>query len=290
MRRAFDLLRRWTKSRAGDSARAWFEAALARLLDPAARDRDLYIALGLAPRRLGKADLELSAEERAAAAGAREGWDPSGWTVDQAARLAFLLARFRDDEEEFRQLVERLFRTADVGELICFYRGLPLYPGQERFLPRAREGARTNMKPVFEAVAHRNPYPVERFSEDAWNQMVLKALFIDSRLWPIQGLDRRRNADLAQMLSDYAHERWAAGRPVSPELWRCVGPYATGSLLGDFERLVERGDEQERKAAALALLESPDADAVRLLDRLGAVADAARAGTISWDRLGRELS
>ncbi len=73
-------------------------------------------------------------------------------------------------------------------------------------------------------MAHRNPYPSERFAENRWNHMVLKAIFVGSPLHPIQGLDARANPPLARMLCDYAHERWAAGRPVSPELLRCVGP------------------------------------------------------------------
>ena len=113
------------------------------------------------------------------------------------------------------------------------------------------------MQPVFEAVAHANPYPAEQFSETQWNQMVLKALFVGSTLAPIQGLDERRNADLAGMLIDYAHERWAAGRPVSPELWRCVGPFAGEGDSPTSPRCLRVGSERERKAAALALAECP---------------------------------
>ena len=109
------------------------------------------------------------------------------------------------------------------------------------------------MTPVFEAVAHRNPYPRKMFDQDAWNQMVLKALFIGSRLDPIQGLDERANPGLASMLVDYAHERWAAGRPVSPELWRCVGPFADRRGLDALARILEVGEPRERLAAALAL-------------------------------------
>jgi hypothetical protein len=67
------------------------------------------------------------------------------------------------------------------------------------------------------------------------------------------------------MLCDYAHERWAARRAVSPELWRCVGPYATGAVLDDFRRLLAQGTDDERRAAVAALCESPDPEAARLL-------------------------
>jgi hypothetical protein len=168
---------------------------------------------------------------------------------------------------------------------VALYRGLPLYPGAPLHVLRAAEGVRSNMRVVFEAVAHRNPYPAEQFGEPAWNQMVLKALFVGSRLHPIVGLDARRNALLARMLCDYAHERWAASRPVSPELWRCVGPFASGALLDDFRRLLERGTAVEQQAAALALLDASDPAAIRLLESRPALALDARSGDLDWEKL-----
>jgi hypothetical protein len=109
------------------------------------------------------------------------------------------------------------------------------------------------MKPVFEAVAHRNPYPVEHFAEEAWNQMVVKAFFIGSCLWPIQALDRRGNPRLARMLVDLAQERWAAGRPVSGEVWRCVAPHADAEGDAALIRAFRTGDDRERLAVGLAL-------------------------------------
>jgi hypothetical protein len=160
-----------------------------------------------------------------------------------------------------------LHRTADLAESIAYLRGLLLFPGGPALLPVAAEGVRSAVKPIFEAVAHRNPYPAEHFDERAWNQMVLKALFIGSTLLPIRGLRERANPELAQVLVDYAHERWAAERPVSPELWLCVGPFAQGRMLDDLARVLATGTPEEREAAVTALKASPAEGAWDILTR-----------------------
>jgi hypothetical protein len=226
----------------------------------------------------------LSQEELSAANSVRSGWNPVDWSLDQAARIHLLLSSSADGAIFSRRL-DQLCATADVGELVAFYRGLPLYPDPARHVLRAAEGVRTNMKAVFEAVAHRNPYPSEQLPEAAWNQMVLKALFVGSTLQPIVGLDARANPALARMLCDYAHERWAAARPVSPELWRCVGPYATGDMLLDLGRVLEKGSEAERIAAALALSSSADPAAVGLLWAYPELSVAVSENRVNWQSL-----
>ncbi|MFW6039230.1 MAG: EboA domain-containing protein, partial [bacterium] len=249
---------------------------------------DLFITLGLIPRKLGKADLDLTAEDVNAADRAVPGWSPRGWSVDGTARVITLLhtiASRNDFPERFRQLC----RTADVAEAIAFYRGLILYPSPEALESQAAEGVRSNMRAIFEAVAHNNPYPRRYFDQHRWNHMVLKALFVDSRLYPIQGLDERANPELAEMLRDYAHERWAAGRPVSPELWRCVGPFAeTEEAIADLDRAAQ-GDQTERAATALALSMSPSPLAAERLATMPDLAARIEDGTLTWDRLGASL-
>jgi len=279
------LLEQWLSRQLPEAAKAWLDEQLAKLSGEV-RERDLYVALGMAPRKLGKHDLALSEADLAEAARRRPGWDPRGWSVDQAARIVILL-RGGGTGEAFAARFTQLCRTADVSEQVAFYRGLPLYPDPERLEAQAAEGTRTNMRAVFEAVAHRNPYPKERFGENRWNHMVLKALFVGSTLHPTQGLDERANPTLARMLSDYAHERWAAGRPVSPELWRCVGPHADAEALADLQRVLATGDATERKAAALALAACPDPQAKALLEQVPELAGAVARDEISWDNLGQ---
>lgn len=282
----FDLIGMWLGRQLAGDALSWFEGQLEKV---ATNDRDLYLSIGLVPRKLGKADLALGADDLASAEDARPGWNPAGWSVDQAARVALLLASATADPGAFPRKLEQLCTTADVRELIAFYQGLLLYPGPERYVARAAEGARTNMRAVFEAVAHRNPYPAERFSEHVWNQLVLKAVFVGSRLHPIQGFDRRRNAELARTLIDYVHERWAAKRDITPELWRAVGPYAAGDMVDDLRRVIEQGSATERRAAALALSESPDAVAKEVLSSFPDLLSAVEAGRVSWETVFEEI-
>lgn len=273
-------LQHWLDQRLDAAGAAWLRDASAGL-SGGGTDRDLYRCVSLVSRKLGKAPLALNATELAVAARSRPDWNPSEWTVDQAARVWLLLAA-KIDSDTFVRRLDQLCATADLDELVAFYRGLPLYPDPPRHRLRAAEGVRTNMRVVFEAVAHHNPYPAEQLPDDAWNQMVLKTLFVGSTLSPIVGLDRRANATLARMLGDYAHERWSAGRPVSPELWRCVGPFATGALVDDLARVLDKGTPPERAAAVLALRSATDPEARQLLDRHAALRDNVAARGVDW--------
>lgn len=280
---AAQLLRVWLARQLPAVANAWLDGQLGRLASP--RERDLHVAFGLAPRRLGKSDLDLDDADLAHADTVRPGWDPRDWSVDQAARILLLLHAGGTDEG-FAVRFTQICRTADVTEAIALYRGLPLYPAPGLLEATAAEAVRSNMRVVFEALAHHNPYPREQFTENRWNHMVLKALFVGSPLHPIQGLDARTNPALMLMLTDYARERRAAGRPVSPELWRPVGPHADTAALADLERIVNSGDEDERRAAALALSACPDPRAGPILQASAPHLQAAIGrGDLTWDTL-----
>ncbi|MEX0746293.1 MAG: EboA domain-containing protein, partial [Phycisphaeraceae bacterium] len=185
----------------------------------------------------------------------------------------------------FAERFRSLCRTADMAELITLYRGLPLYRDPAALEDQVGEGLRSNMRAVFEAIAHHNPYPKAHFDNHRWNHMVLKALFIGSPLAPIQGLDERANPELARILCDFAHERWAADRPVPFEIWRCVGPFAEGQALEDLARVLASGEARERRAAALALAASPDRRAAQLLGEVPALAGEISGKRLTWATL-----
>jgi hypothetical protein len=262
---------------------AWLDAQIAELRqDPA--DAALDVALGMIPRRLGKAALALTDADLIAADKAIEGWDPRGWSVTDAARI-LLLSGLPASGKPFAERFRSLCRMADVAELTTLYRGLPLYPDPAALEEQVGEGLRSNMRGVFEAIAHRNPYPKAHFDDHRWNHMVLKALFIGSPLAPIQGLDERANPELARIMCDFAHERWAAGRPAPFEMWRCVGPFAEGQAIDDLARVLASGEALERRAAALALAASPDRRAARLLQDVPALAGDISRHRLTWATL-----
>lgn len=277
------LIREWLASRSSGEARSWLYGQIEKVLADQG-DRALQIAFGLIPRRLGKASMNLTAEELDSARTAVDGWSPLSWTVADAAR-ALLLSSLPGRNPDFAPRFRALCATAEVSESISLYRGLPLYPEPESLESQVGEGLRSNMRDVFEAIAHHNPYPRQYFDTHRWNHMVLKALFVGSALAPIQGLDARVNAELARIMLDFAHERRAAGRPIPHEIWRCVGPFAQGEALADLERVLTNGGPIERKAAALALAASPDPAAPAILAGAADLAADIAHGRLAWNTL-----
>lgn len=260
-----DVLQSWLGPRLDPEAQAWLSD---RCRTIAGGDKKgLFLSFGLVPRKVGKDDLALMDEEIFSAAQARPGWDPTGWTMDQAARMLLVLSYPAPEAGPYVAVMDQMFAAGEVHELVALYQGLPLYPYPSAFQLRCAEGLRTNMQSVFCAIAHRNPYPGEQLNEDQWNQLVLKSLFIGVPLDPIVGLDRRANAKLAKILVEFAEERWAAKRPVSPELWRCVGPVANADGLKALERVLTTGTDLERQAAVLALRSCPNPEAEQILHR-----------------------
>ncbi|MCX2741035.1 EboA domain-containing protein [Pontibacter anaerobius] len=266
----------------------WLTQKMELIGSEKAQPKDLYLAFSAAPRFIGKEQLQLSQQEQEKADTIRPGFNPGHWSAAQAARTLLLLSLPHQDAQAFQKQIETLFNTADMGEQVALYAALPLLPHPELFRMRAAEGFRTNMGDVFEAVALNNPYPADYMEEDAWNNMVLKTLFVGKPIFRIYGIEKRSNAKLARILSDYAHERWAAGRPVSPELWRPVGPFIDEVLLADIQKLFSQPNELEQEAAALACAQSNSSTAKELLNAHPQLKARVENGEITWNHIGEK--
>ncbi|WP_339903263.1 EboA domain-containing protein [uncultured Cyclobacterium sp.] len=248
----------------------------------------LFLSFSQASRHFSKHPMDLPIETLQKAEAIRNGFSLNNWTGLQTARVILVLEAFSEDHEKWFEDMEKLFESADIHEQEALYAALPIYPIQEKFTKRAAEGLRSNMTSVFDAIALNNPYPADYFSEQAWNQMVLKAIFMQRPLYRIVGIEQRQNVNLATTLVDYIHERWSAGRNVIPELWRFLSPFVDEEIVGLLEKVGKKGDELEKYAAALACHESDNLAAKELLTKQPQIKEKIENGVINWEKIGKD--
>lgn len=247
--------------------------------------RSFYLAFSSVPRFINKDRVSLTEDQIAEADRLRKGFQPKHWNMVQCVRTYLLLMLPYEDEEAYIASLSRIFETADMDEQIALFGALPLLPHPHLLRHRTSDGIRTNITAVFDAIALHNPYPKDFLDQEAWNQMILKAIFMQRPMYRIYGADERANPELARMLIDFAHERWAAGRQVWPELWRFVAPFIEKSIISDIERAVG-GDQLEKEAGLLACADSNSPEAQQLLELYPTEKEDIRNKRINWRAIG----
>ncbi|OLY94700.1 hypothetical protein BUE76_06570 [Cnuella takakiae] len=248
------------------------------------------VAFAAMPRKTGKAVVTLSEEQEQKLAAARKGLSIQGWTLDRLARVWLLLQLDATDQQAYVARIEQLFPAAEMNELVALYSALPVLAYPEAWRGRCAEGIRNNIGTVLEAVITNNPYPAEQLAEGAWNQLVMKGFFTEKRMDQVVDFDKRANPELAQILLDFAHERWAAGRAVPPLLWRGVAPFVNEKNFADLERAFFSENSLDRDAAALACAQSSYAPARALLEKHPEQKDAVASGVITWTSIAEKAA
>ncbi len=277
------LIRTMLDSRIEPQSREWL-ATTSKEIAAGVDDTRMCVLFSAASRAVKTKPLAPTGDERGRAHEALAGWNPERWTVRDAARILLIGARRDLEAPTGVRAIDELFRYADVGEGQALYRALPHLPHPERFLSRAREGARSNMRAYFEAIACDSPYPSAHFDALAFRQLAIKALFIEAPLWRVFGFDARVDAELARMALDLADERRSAGRPVNPELWMCLGRFGGARGLASIQRELANSLSRARAGAALALARAGEKDQLAKIvagekdELVGSVARSALAG------------
>src|SRR5690554_929927 len=251
--------------------------------------RKLFLAFNQASRYFEKKLNRLNKGDLVEVDKISPGIRPDTWNQLQTARIYLLLHFKGNNAEHYIQTLDRLVESADMYEQEAVYAALPLLPYQEKLKLRAAEGLRTNITSVFDSIALNNPYPAKYLGEQAWNQMVIKSFFLQRPIYRIVDADNRANDNLAKVLMDYAHERWAAGRDVMPELWRFVGPFLTEDYLKDVQKVVDSGDALEKEAVLLASSMSALPAAQELLEVHPEVKAKIEKGEINWEAIGERF-
>lgn len=241
------------------------------------------------PRKTGKSIIYLTNTQNDAVQLLRPGFSINGWTIDRLCRVWLLLQVDPSDKEIYFHRIGQLFRNAEMNEQVALYSALPVLAYPEDWSKLCAEGIRSNIGDVLEAILCDNPYPSECLDEPSWNQLVLKAFFTEKPVDRIIGLDKRANQELAGILSDYAHERWAAHRLVNPLLWRCVGKFVNEQIFPDIERIASLENPIEREAAALACRDSNYTPAKELLTKNKDLRTRIETGELSWVTIAAKL-
>jgi hypothetical protein len=144
---------------------------------------------------------------------------PEAWSAADLARAVLLLGALDlRPADEHVGLATEAFRKGDSAERVGVLRALSLFPEPARFAELAIEACRTHVLDVFAAIACENPFPAPHFPQPSFNQLVMKALFLELALERVIGWRTRSNAELRRAAADYAAERRAAGRPVPPDV------------------------------------------------------------------------
>ena len=203
----------------------------------------------------------------------------------QVARIYFLTKVLELNPDFYTREVAKIIEVADTTELETFLRYITILPESESFKHAAVEALRTNISIIFDAITLNNPYPALYFNDQQWNQMYLKAAFMERDLSMIQSVDERANADLTRIISDYAHERWAASRKIDPMFWRPVSKFMDDTLRTDMKRLLTSEDPTENKAGALCCYYSADKDALALLENHQELKKQVASNKITWNTL-----
>ncbi|MDH5381952.1 MAG: EboA domain-containing protein [Cyclobacteriaceae bacterium] len=247
-----ELIKSVTEQHLDDDESNWFQQKLTKLEEDTS-PRALYMAFATVPRFVSRNEMEFNAMEIQALTKVYPGFENSRWTKDEFCRLAFILHIPVDTN---KTILENLFQTADLRELEVLYKCLFFLDNASEFSRRAEEGVRSSMQNVFDAVTLNNPFASRYMGEDGWNQMVLKAVFMQRPLYQIVGIGEKANSKLASILSDYAHERWAAKRVITPELWRMMSGFVDERLFADLKRVIETDTPLAKEAAVKAIEES----------------------------------
>jgi len=218
------------EQRAAPEGLAWLRESIAAVeADPAA----VRTRFAMAGRKVGRGTLDPAADAD----------DVHAWTVDDAARAFLLIALGDGVEAELRDL----YRFGDAAERRGLLRALPYLPLGDRALDLVDDAIRTNDTRIVAAAL--GPYATEHLDDAAYDQAVLKCVFIGVPIAPLDGLPARATAETARMLAAFVHERVAAGRDIPAEVWDVIDRHPPEAELAAIE--AERQSEfPDRRAAA----------------------------------------
>jgi hypothetical protein len=222
------------EARAQPEGLGWLrEAGASVAADPAAI-RSRFPMVG---RKVGREPLDPAASPD----------DVHAWTIDDAARTLLLRALGQGTEGELAEL----YRYGDAAERRGVLRALPFLDIGDRGLGLVDDAIRTNDTRLIAAAL--GPYATEHLPDAAYDQAVLKCVFVGVPITGLDGVPERVTPDGARMLAAFVLERVAAGRDVPAEVWTAIDRHPPAAEIAAIEQELESPFEDRRAAAGRAL-------------------------------------
>ena len=243
-------------------------------------DQDFFISFALINKKIPRDHLQLSPAKIQTIHLKYPEFNIENWTLDQLCRFSLLMYYSLLSVKSLTKLIS----VADTREQISIFKSITYLENASHFTPIVVNGIRTNIVDIFDAIALKNPFAASYFSQDEWNQMILKAVFMERPIYQIKNIDQRKNEKLAHILFDYARERWAASRRVTPELWRMISGYITEKLFVEMIKKMAEGNAQDQKAM-LKLIQESNLDAAQQWLN----SQSTQIEPISWDQIGSDF-
>jgi hypothetical protein len=218
------------EDRVPPEAIAWLQDAAAEVAQEPAKIATRFPAVG---RKVGRGPLEANADPD----------DVHAWTIDDAARTVLLQALPHPEDE-----IRELYRFGDAAERRGILRALEYLDVDA--LDVVEDAIRTNDTRLIAAAL--GPYATKHLSDSAYDQAMLKCVFVGVPITPLHGLDRV-TADGARMLAALVHERVAAGRDVPAEVWTVIDRHPPEDEIAAIVAELKSPYEDRRVAAERAL-------------------------------------
>jgi hypothetical protein len=222
------------EARARPEGLDWLREASATVAGDPSAIRSRFPMVG---RKVGREPLDAAADPA----------DVHAWTIDDAARTLLLRAMGEAAEGELAEL----YRYGDAAERRGVLRALPYLDLGDRGLSLVEDAIRTNDTRLIAAAL--GPYATEHLPDAAYDQAVLKCVFVGVPITGIDGVPERVTPDGARMLGAFVHERVAAGRDVPAEVWTVIDRYPPAAEIAAIESELESSFEDRRAAAERAL-------------------------------------
>jgi hypothetical protein len=218
------------EDRVSPEALAWLQETAAEVAENPAAIGAKFPAVG---RKVGRGPLDPAADPD----------DVHAWTIDDAART-YLLQALADPASE----LDELYRYGDAAERRGILRALEHLDVDALHL--VDDAIRTNDTRLIAAAL--GPYATEHLPDAAYDQAVLKCVFVGVPITPLHGLERV-TPDGARMLAALVHERVAAGRDVPAEVWTVIDRHPPEDEIAAIVAELNSAYEDRRVAAERAL-------------------------------------